>query len=111
MRGFSVLATGQWLPLHNCLFQKLTGAELRLDGSLDLDLFARLRVPAFASRTLLHAERAESCDRDLLTVAHGFYDRVKNGFHRALCSCFRIDLGRLHDRLDQSLFVHNMRSL
>ena len=88
-RDFSIAQRILCELLQNRFFEKLACTELRLDGRLDLDLLARLGVPALARRALRHTERAKSRDRHFLAVAHRFYDRVKDRFHCSLCRHLR----------------------
>ena len=102
-----------WRPLQekhkelkHCFLEEFTGPEFRLYGSLDLDLFTRLWIPAFARGALRNTERTETRNRDFFAAGHRLYDGVEHCVNGALSSSFGFDTGRFHDRLGQSFLVH-----
>ena len=94
--------------LSHSFLEAFAGAELWRSGCLDLDLFAGAGVDSLPRRPLLHDERAESGDRNLLALGQSARNVLKNAIHSFLgrflgaleLSVYRVnDVGFIHFRM------------
>src|SRR5690606_37433998 len=86
--------------------QRLASLEPRNVAGRDLDRVARLRVAPLTCRPVLHAERAEPDDRDLLPLLQ----RIGDGVDHRVDGAAGLGLGkvgRASDGIDQFRFVHS----
>ncbi len=58
--------------LRNCLAEFLACLEFGYIAGLDIDLRSRLRISTFASLTLRHGKRTETCQSDFIILLQGF---------------------------------------
>ena len=82
--------------LVNRFFENLSGAELRLYGSLNLDALSCLRVAAHAGGALGDAESAKAGYGDIFAATHRFHDGVKNCLNEAVSGGFCFKVSRFH---------------
>ena len=78
------------------VLQDLAGPEGQHPPGRDLDLLARLRIPADARLLLSHDEVPEAADLDLLAALEGFLDGVEHHLHHV----GRFLLGEAHLLVD-----------
>jgi len=96
---------GPLTELVQGILQLLAGAEARLLGRLDRDLFAGLRIAALATGAGRHHEHAEPCEPDLVARLERSRDQVEHaihGFGRVILGQARM-IGQL---LDEIVLVH-----